>query len=161
MGIKFNADEVLKMAIRTEENGAAFYRKAAELNKDGNAGFLLELAEMEDSHAKTFQEMADSLTDDEKKETTYDPMGETELYLAAMTDSQEVEGAPAITEKLTGDESMQEILNIAIGLEKESILFYMGLMEKVPARLGKGKIEEIIAEERSHVATLAMHRKEA
>ena len=29
MSIRFNADEVLAMAIKTEENGAAFYRKAA------------------------------------------------------------------------------------------------------------------------------------
>ena len=45
MAYVFNADEILEMAIQIEENGAAFYRKAAELQEDASdQDFLQRLA---------------------------------------------------------------------------------------------------------------------
>ena len=145
MGIKFNANEVLQMAITIEENGAAFYRKAAESKKDSaSTDFLLSLADMEDGHAETFKALRAGLSDDEKGETAYDPMNEAVLYLEAMADSHGGEGDPPAAEKLTGKESLADILNIAIGLEKESILFYLGLKEMVPERLGRTRLDDIV-----------------
>jgi rubrerythrin len=156
MSILFNADEVFEMAIRTEENGAAFYRRAAELHSDQEGvKFLLALAEMEDGHKKTFQEMRSALTAKEKAGTVYDPNNEAVLYLDAMADSSGGEGSPKVADSLTGQESMADILKTAIDLEKNSILFYLGLLELVPARLGRDKVEGIIKEERGHVAELA------
>ena len=64
MTFEFNADEVLKMAIRIESNGAAFYRKAASMQSDAkNRKFLEGLAAMEDQHQKTFTEMRKTLTE--------------------------------------------------------------------------------------------------
>ena len=41
MAYVFNADEILEMAIQIEQNGAAFYRKAADLQSDAsNQDFL-------------------------------------------------------------------------------------------------------------------------
>ena len=58
MAYDFNANEVFEMAIRIEENGAAFYRKAAELQSDeSNQDFLRKLAAMEDAHKVSFNEM--------------------------------------------------------------------------------------------------------
>ena len=51
MGIRFSADEVFRMAERTEANGAAFYRRAAELrpaDESAVADTFRRLAEMED-----------------------------------------------------------------------------------------------------------------
>jgi rubrerythrin len=155
MGILFNADEVFEMAIRTEENGAAFYRRAAELHSDREeVKFLLALAEVEDGHKKTFQEMRAALAVREKAGTVYDPNDEAVLYLDAMADSSGGEGSPKVADSLTGQESMAEILKKAIELEKNSILFYVGLLELVPERLGREKVWGIIKEERAHVAEL-------
>ena len=155
MSILFNADEVFEMAIRTEENGAAFYRKAAELHSDREeVKFLLGLAEVEDGHKKTFEEMRDDLTAKEKTGTVYDPNNEAVLYLDAMADNSGGEGSPKVADSLTGQESMAEILGTAIELEKNSILFYVGLLELVPERLGQDKVRGIIKEERAHVAEL-------
>jgi rubrerythrin len=58
MAIVFNADEIFEMAIRIENNGAAFYRKAAGLQSDTkNQKFLESLANMEDQHKRIFTEM--------------------------------------------------------------------------------------------------------
>ena len=58
MMLEFNADEIFEMAVRIEENGAAFYRKAGELQADAETKkFLQGLAAMEDQHKKTFTEI--------------------------------------------------------------------------------------------------------
>ena len=59
------------------------------------------------------------------------------------------------SEKLTGKETLKQILKIAIGLEKDSIVFYYGMQEMVPEHLGKDKIGVIIQEEMRHIADLS------
>jgi rubrerythrin len=43
---------------------------------------------------------------------------------------------------------------MAIGIERDSIAFYVGLKESVSKRAGKDQVEAIIKEEVGHVATL-------
>jgi len=155
MAIGFNADEVLEMAIRIERNGAAFYRKAAGLQSDEkNRDFFESLAAMEDKHQETFTEMRKTLSQKDKGGKVFDPHGELALYLASMADSLGGEGSPSAADALTGNETLEDIVNIALGLEKDSILFYLGLKSMVPPKYGRDKIEQIIEEERKHVAQL-------
>jgi rubrerythrin len=144
------------MAVKIEENGAAFYRKAARLQSDeANRKFLEKMAAMEDSHRSSFLTMSDDVTEAEKSEQVFDPDGQAELYLAAMVDTHGGEGSPSAADALTGSESMEEIIKIAIGLEKESILFYLGVKDMVPPKLGQKKVDDIIEEERKHVIQLS------
>jgi len=152
----FNAGEVFKMAVRIEEGGASFYRKAAELQSDEeNKKFLEQLAAMEDSHKSSFLTMSDDVSEAEKAQQVFDPNGDAEMYLAAMADTHGGEGSPTAADALTGKETMEEILKIAIGLEKESILFYLGVKDMVSPKLGQSKVDDIIAEERKHVIQLS------
>ena len=155
MAIGFNVDEVFEMAIRIEENGAAFYRKAAGLQSDTeDREFLEKLAAMEEGHKATFTEMRKVLADKEKGGKVFDPQDELSLYLSAMADTHGGEGSPSAANSLTGAETMEEVLTAAIGLEKESVLFYLGLKDMVPPKYGLDKIDDIIREERSHIAQL-------
>ena len=156
MAIVFNADEVFEMAVRIENNGAAFYRKAAGLQSDiKNQKFLEGLANMEDRHEKIFTDMRTTLTEKDKGPKVFDPYDEVSQYLAAMADTMGGEGSPSVADTLTGNESLEEILNIAVGLEKDSILFYLGIKDLIPAQSGKDRIDEIIKEERRHVIQLS------
>ena len=151
----FNADEVFEMAIRIEENGAAFYRKAAGLQSDAeNREFLEKLAAMEDGHKATFIEIRKTLTDKEKGGKVFDPQDKLSLYLDAMSDTHGGEGSPSAADSLTGTESMEELLTTAIGLEKESVLFYLGIKDIVSPEYGLERIDDIIREERGHIAQL-------
>ena len=77
-----------------------------------------------------------------------------------MADAHGGEGSPAAADSLSGKESITEIVDIAIGLEKESILFYIGLKDMIPPRYGQEKLEKIIKEEQKHVVQLnALRRK--
>ena len=156
MAIVFNADEIFEMAIRIENNGAAFYRKAAGLQSDTkNQKFLEGLANMEDQHQKIFIEMRTTLTQKDKDPKVFDPYDEVSQYLAAMADTMGGEGSPSVADSLTGDETLEEILRIAVGLEKDSILFYLGIKDLIPSQSGQDRIDEVIREERRHVAQLS------
>jgi rubrerythrin len=155
MGITFNADEILEMALEIERKGAAFYARAAELENAASArAMFLELAAMEEDHQKTFSEMRAALSEDERKEMTYDPYGELPDYLRTFADARSKKQGGVTEVPLKGDESVEDILRLAIGMEKESVVFYLGLQDLVPDRVGGGRVDEILKEEMKHIADL-------
>ena len=160
MDYNFTADEIFEVAIRIEANGASFYRKAAATQSEGSdREFLEQLANMEDHHQLTFENMRKGLKANEKQATVFDPNQEAAQYLAAMADTHGGEGSPKAADALTGAESIQEIIDIAIGLEKESILFYLGLKDFVPPEYGQDKLDRIIREEQRHIIQLKAFQK--
>lgn len=156
MSFKFNADEVFQMAERIEKNGAKFYRKAAGFAEGDVSKTLLDLAIMEDSHIAVFAKMREELSDGDVGITTFDPDGLAQSYIEAMTDGVIFDTTIDPSEKITGSESTEMVFNIAIGLEKDSIVFYQIMKRVVPEKLGKDKLDEIIAEEVRHIALLRM-----
>jgi len=155
MSITFNADEILEMALEIERKGAEFYTRAAELEQSASArAMFLELAAMEEEHEKTFSAMRAGLSDDERKEMTYDPYGELPYYLQAFADRRAVKKGLGSEVRISGKETMEDILRLAIGMEKESIVFYLGLQDLVPERVGGARVDEILKEEMGHIATL-------
>ena len=155
MAIDFNADEVLEIAEQIERNGAAFYRKAADASDDESRSFLLDLAAMEDDHLKTFSQMRQGLSKQEQEYTVFDPDNQLVLYLRAFAGGKvfDVKADPAGF--LAGGKTFPEILKKAIEIEKDSIVFYLGMKEMVPKRLGTGRIEDIIKQEMGHIALLS------
>lgn len=155
MGVTFNADEIFEMAEQIERNGAKFYRQAAgKVSSQDMKDMFLNMASMEDGHLQTFQEMRQELAGQEKDATSFDPYNEATLYLQTMADSKGSEGLKSPTEMLSGDESAQELLEIAIGAEKNSVLFYVGLKDLVSAQAGRDRVDAVIREEVKHVADL-------
>ena len=155
MGIRFSADDVFEIAIQIEDNGAAFYRKAANIQPDAkNRSFLNGLAAMEEDHKKTFVGMRASLIGGVEEMLSFDPDGEASLYLQAISGSHGGEGSPSAAQSLTGKETMKDIVLIAMGLENKSILYYVGLKDMVKSKEGKTAIETIISEEQGHIVQL-------
>lgn len=155
MSITFNADEIFEMAEEIERNGAQFYREAAEKAEDKDVKkMLLSLADMEAGHEKTFAQMRRELTTEEKEQTTFDPDNQVAEYLRTMADFHGTEGKAGPTDKLTGRESMPEILKIALQAEKNSIAFYVGIKDMVSSKAAKQRVQAIIVEEMAHVSTI-------
>jgi len=154
MAITFNADEIYQMAEQIERNGAKFYRTAAKNSPDAGAKRIFEeLADMEAEHIKTFADMRAKLTPGDQL-GVYDPDDEGAKYLHAIVQGRifDVNADPA--EQLSGSETPQDITNIAIGLEKDSIIFYQAMIDRVPSDSGKEKIGAIIKEEMGHILLL-------
>lgn len=150
MANEFNANDIFDIAVQIEQNGATFYRTAANrVDAENHKQFLLSLADMEDSHEQTFAAMQKELTAAQTAATAFDPNDENAQYLKALADTR------VFFEKDQPEDSIQGILKSAITAEKDSISFYLGMKELVSDKAGKDKVEEIIKEEMSHIKLLA------
>jgi rubrerythrin len=156
MSIPPTADEIFEIAEQIERNGARFYRRASQGFADAHArDLLLDLAIAEDEHEKTFATMRAELLQSEREPRAPDPYGEAILYVRGMADGVLFDVKADPSAQLTGKETMEDILRTAIGLEKDSIVFYLGMKDIVPERLSKQRIDDIIKEEMGHVAALS------
>jgi len=155
MSITFNPDEIFEMAEQIERNGAAFYREAAVKAKDAPTRKVFEdLAAMEDGHLKIFQGMRKELSEQDKTPTTLDPYSEATMYLQAMADAKGFEGKIGPSLKLTGRETLPDVLSIALNAERNSVVFYVGLKTLVGTDRARQQVDTIIGEEMGHIAVL-------
>ncbi len=156
MPAAFNAGEIFDIAVQIERNGAAFYRKAAE----GKAGetlkrLLLTLADMEVRHEQLFTAMRGELSTVQTASATFDPDDEAALFLKAVADGHVFNYRLDPSAALSGRESSADVLKFAIGIEKDSVVFYTGIQAMVDKALGRDRIARIIAEEMGHVTLLS------
>jgi rubrerythrin len=93
--------------------------------------------------------MRTALSAQEKGGTVFDPDNEAVMYLKALADTK------VFFEKALDTSTLKEILKAAIAAEKDSIVFYLGMRDAVPARLGKDRIDAIIKEEMGHIRQLS------
>jgi rubrerythrin len=158
MEFEYNAEEILEMAMQIERNGAKYYRLAAEGTDDKNSRNLLnDLAAMEDEHEKTFAFMKESLSEKEKEPIAFDPDNQASAYLRALVEGIVFDVKTGPEKILAQQKSLKDILKQAIEFEKDSIVFYLGMKDAVPQRLGGEKVDDIIKEEMSHIGILSRH----
>ena len=150
----FNADEILKTAEQIERNGIAFYETAAGRFRGDEKRTLLRLADMERTHVQVFAAMRRELSNASEGLTAFDPEGEAGRYLAAFADGKIFDLNEDPVALLGPQQSVQDILKSAIGLEKDSVVFYVAIRDTVPESLGRDRIEKIIKEEMEHIILL-------
>jgi rubrerythrin len=156
MGLHFNAEEILSMAERMERNGARFYRKAAQHAADPRIrDRLLALATMEEDHQKTFASLKGALGRHERGDATFDPDDDGHRYLESLADGKVFDTRKDPAESLTGKETIREVFLVAMGMEKDSVVFYSGLRDLVGAAHGRDRVDTIIREELGHLADLS------
>lgn len=156
MTMDFNADEIFEMAEQIERNGISFYRKAANgTDSPSTRELLMRLAAWEGEHLKFFSRLRAALTEQERRKKFPDPENQESDYLRAWADHHVFDLRTDPAEKITGKERIEDILEMAIRLEKDSIVFYLGMKDVVPQRLGRDKVQEIIREEMRHVDVLS------
>lgn len=154
----FSGKEVLQMAVRIEENGQRFYRDALRHTGDKKLQDTLNyLIQEEEKHKRYFRSLLNRLP---QEENPFDPyMEEALLYLRAMAD------AHVFTTELEGRElastvkDEEDILNFAIAMEKDSLLFYYELARGINER-DRTIVEKVIEEEKSHLKRLLDLKKE-
>jgi rubrerythrin len=153
-GLELNADEMFVMAEQIERNGAAFYRKAATLFAEKKE-LLNKLALMEDGHLKTFQQMHKEITERERELSASDPDGEAVQLARVMANKKVFDLSKNPSDFIRGDHTLVDVFQFAIGLEKDSILFYLGMKAMVGRAAGRDRIDLLINEELKHIAWLS------
>jgi rubrerythrin len=147
--------EALAAAVKVEEAGIAFY-KAAALNAidPAAATLFLKLAEFEEQHRGYFTALGKRL---ENKESLFagDARGEFAASLAEMAASGVFDLKRDIGDFFIGRETPRSVVKTAIGMEKDSIVFYLGLEQAMTDPVEAKKLSAVIGEEMRHISVLA------
>ena len=156
MGILFSGRELINIAIGIERNGLAFYKSLLKIEKDVMArGAYKYLADMEEQHLKTFQRMLNTVGEYGHPEIYTE---EYDLYLKALVDSVVFTNDQVAREMAENVRSSAEAIQVALGAEKDSILFYYEMRNLVRER-DRETVDKIIEEEKSHVRQLSDLKK--
>jgi rubrerythrin len=150
---KFSIGEVIEMAVQTEKLGYQFYTSMADkFKKDEELKKLFEtLALKEQRHEKTFSELKDKVGDSE-------PEGweEAQSYFRAMVESEFFLGSGKSLPSMEHIQSVRDAVNFALGFEKETMLYFVGLRGAVK---DKDTVDKIIKEEIEHIVWLVNFRR--
>jgi rubrerythrin len=152
--VHFTGKEVLDMAVRIEENGMRFYADASKAAKSNQLKDLFRvLSEEEGTHIKMFLELKKALVGDDET-AGFDPyLEDAQQYLKSMADTEVFTNPEAGKEAARSLKDEREAISMAIGMEKDSLLFYYEL-ERMIREKDKKVIESLIEQEKEHVRKL-------
>lgn len=149
----FKASDAVEMALEIEKRGEAFYRAVAKKAKSTQVKTLFEdLAEQEMLHHATFEKL--SKTQWAQPLMPDDQWDQYLMYMQATIQNAFFEGqdkALALAEQVSDE---KEALRMAMGFEKETLLFFHDLREMV-SEADEKTIKHIIDEEKAHLRRLA------
>ncbi len=156
MSLTFSGSELINIAIGIERRGIVFYDIMARSTENAVARDTFEsLTDMERAHVQIFQDM---LAEADKYQVAETYAGEYAAYLQALVDSAIFTDDMITSEMATRAESDIEALELAIGGEKDSILFYYEMKDIIP-QPAQPTVNKIIAEEKSHLRQLSELKK--
>jgi len=148
----FTTGDILKFAIRIEEDGEMFYRKAALSAKDKKVKDLFTfLADEEVGHKAIFEKMLAGVDANPPAETY---SGEYNEYLQEYIDGKVVFTTTAEAEVMSDMSDVYSVLHFAMGREAYSILYYHEAKQFIDEK-NYAAIDKIMEEERTHFSRLA------
>jgi len=160
MSIYLNADEVFQIGVQIEANGKLFYETAAMQTTEGPIKKLFqELASWENRHINLFENLRLRLPEAAKTEELLDPDSELQTYIMATADSHVFVKNKDILSLVSNLKTPQEVLDLAMAFEKDSVVFFTVMKKAVPEALGKEQIDRLIIEEIKHMAVLTREKE--
>jgi rubrerythrin len=153
MAVLFKGCEILDVALEIEKTGQAFYEELSKCARDEGVkkvvGFMVgEEAE----HFKTFKVMQEALACENFTRSESYP-GEYEAYVKALADSRVFTNEHDIREECRRLGNDSDAIQMAIELEKDSIVFY-NEMTRFVRESDKPTIARVVDEERGHIVKL-------
>ena len=153
MSVIFSGKEVLEIAIQIEKNGYTFYSQAAKKVTDKTARELIEwLAQEEKGHIGRFEDILSSFNPEELDMSTAE-LEEYSLYLKALADARVFTTELKAKEAAMSIKSEMAAIDMAIGFEKDSLLFLHGIKMMVKGTDALA-VEELQREETLHLKKL-------
>jgi rubrerythrin len=156
MGNIFAGSEVVEIGIQIEKNGRDFYSAIARQSNNQKTKQVFQyLAGEEEKHIAVFQKILDSVNKYEPPESY---PGEYFAYMNALASenvfTQKDKGSD-LAKKVTSD---KQAIELGIGAEKDSIVFYEGIKKAVP-NYDLKVLDELIAQEQDHLRQLTDLKK--
>ena len=145
----FSIREIIDIAIKIEKNGESYYREAMEkISNPSLKPVLLFLAYQEYEHIKWFEKLKAEMKTtegDQKVAEISEPM------LQSLVGDQTFSLDDADLSRL---ESVEKLIELAIELERDTIIFYQMLQSFIEDSDTLKGLDEIIAEENRHIELL-------
>ena len=152
MGIEFNICQIFDIADELERNRADFFRKASNKFSDKKIKeTLIEIADLDNYNAEAFAHIKEGFSSSDCPLTVFDPDNIDHLYLKAMADDHICNFDAC--KNMVGNETLEEILRMALRMEKDALAFYTGL-ENFVARNNVKNIDLIIREKTKHIGVI-------
>jgi rubrerythrin len=152
--VHFSSKEILEMAVRIEENGLGFYKAASASTESQQIKELFDYFIIEEvKHVELFEALKEAITDGVPSDYNDPYLAEESLYINALADSSiftEGDDGIKLAKSIKGDD---EAIDFAIQIEKDSILFYLELINMVRDD-DRATVKTILSEERKHIAKL-------
>lgn len=153
----FSGDEIIKMAVQTEETGCEFYKLAKEnANSAELKGLFSYLADAELRHKETYLGLTDAIA--EAPQGVPIDWNELGLYIKAMTDFSFFLGGDKNINLAAKTKDEKEAVDFAIGFEKDTLLFFYQILDIVKSA-DRSVVEKIVQEEKDHIKKLAEIKK--
>jgi len=155
----YSAVDVIEMAMRIEEKGSSFYRTAAE--KSGMnvvKDLFVRLADKEDEHKKVFAGILSKLPGNRSEKNLTLP-SDVETYLRSVADKAVFFDPESTNEQFFENAALSDVFSAAMEMEKDSILFYSGLLNLLESEKDKEPVFRIIREEKGHLEELSRYSK--
>ena len=154
MADTYSLSEVIRIAEDIEANGYDFYTQAAAAAKDTSARKVFEeLAQKEKEHQRIFAEMRKEFCASQDAHW-FDPDGQARAYLKTLADNHVFNLNQDISALLASVQSSESTLRLAIGFEKDTIVYFTALKQAASDE-NREKIELLIKEELDHIRQLA------
>ncbi len=153
MSEPFLIQEIVEIAIEIEKNGVDFYRTLAGSADTSRLRELFKyLEEEEKRHVTRFEEILESAGGYQISEVYYTTqyMG----YMKALADERVFRSDISATEMADRAKTPKEAIDMAIGFEKDSIIF-LHEMQNAVMKPDAEPIQKLLDEERDHLKRLS------
>jgi rubrerythrin len=150
----FSDLEALKMAEGMEREGLAFYRAAADAVSDESlSSTFAMLADDEQHHLKTFEDLTGELARGKTEEYWDDP--DVDAYIQAVV-AQKVFPRPELASaSVAGMSTAADALRFGLQAEKDTVLYYSLCANSARGNEVREAFHRLVAEERKHVVLIA------
>ena len=151
MTVLFSAREIVEEAVEKEKKKKEFYANVSELStNEAMKGLFKFLKEEEEKHVTTFSQIRDNLPEDTHPSEYIEDM---QAYMDSVVDDR-------LYSDIDSKEFVQKAINtknvfrLAIGLEKDAILYFREFLPYLNESDRK-VVEELIEQEKGHIRKLA------
>ena len=153
----FNAGEAFKIALEIEENGRLFYEKAQSKTDDPDVKKIFaELGQEELTHKERFTALLNELPQGTTDSTVWDPQNEIDQYLKMTADMHVFRTSANVEDAIAKISGPVEALKLAIGFEKDSIIFFLEMQGLAEDAKSAEKIGQLVKEEQTHLKKLSL-----
>ncbi len=158
----FNATEVFGIAIEIKERCAAFYEKAQTVIQEPEVRQLFQnLVREEMEHKARIEGLKANLPAGAWTPTVSDPEQELDLYIKMMADQHVFRSVEDLNLQLTEVKTARDALKLALQLEKDSVIFFLGMQEATCEGKDRDLLAVLIKEEQDHVRRLSLQARKS